>query len=156
VRPLKIRSRSGKPDSTAAARMSGSGAGRKTASVINEGFKEQFESFESRNYYEKLGELAQNIAKQGQKLSSKADISELSVYRKLIAEFVDSFVNSSHRFSKQSFLDRRGRHRAYAVIKRINTELDGLANDVLNTARDNIRMLKRIEDIKGLVLDLIM
>lgn len=119
-------------------------------------FHGQMRRVESRNYEEKLRELVDKIMHQGEKLGKKVDIRELKVYKKYISEFLDEAVNNSHKFSKQSFMDRRGRHRVYAVIKKINTQLDLLTQEVLKDQKDNLGVLQRIDDIRGLILDIIM
>ena len=111
---------------------------------------------EERNVVEKLRGLADEIIEQGKKLSDKVDIRELRVYKKMIADFLDEAVENSLQFSKQSFLDRRGRHKVYAVIKKVNEELDELTKEVLNGEKDRIMILKRLDDIKGLILDIVM
>jgi uncharacterized protein YaaR (DUF327 family) len=111
---------------------------------------------EDRNVVERLRKLAHEITAQGEKLAEKVDIRELHVYKKMIADFLDEAVGNSRKFSKQSFLDRKGRHKVYAVIKKVNEELDELTQDLLRGEKDRIRILTRIEDIKGLILDLAM
>ena len=111
---------------------------------------------ESRNYEVRIKELADSIAKQGEKLGKNIDIMELMVYKKLISEFLGEVVADSYKFFKRSFLDRRGRHRVYAVIKKINEELDALTQEVLSDQKDNIRILQRLDDIRGLIMDIIM
>jgi hypothetical protein len=108
------------------------------------------------NYEQHIEELARQIAEQGKKLGDKVDIRELRTYKKLISEFLDEAVGSSMKFSKQSLLDRRGRHKVYALIKKINTELDLLTQDVIKDEKDNIGILRRIDDIRGLILDMIL
>ena len=78
------------------------------------------------------------------------------VYKRLVMEFLDEAVRGFGRFSKESFLDRRGRHRVFAVVKTINEELEKLTRDVLASEKDNLKIISRIEDIRGLVLDLIL
>jgi uncharacterized protein YaaR (DUF327 family) len=51
-------------------------------------------------------------------------------------------------------LDRRGRHKVFAVIKKVNEELDDLTREVLTDEKDRIKILKKLDDIKGLILDL--
>ena len=111
---------------------------------------------EERNIVEKLKRLANDIVEQGKKLSDKVDIRELRIYKKMISDFLDEAVENSLKFSKQSFLDRRGRHKVYAVIKKVNEELDELTKEVLSGEKDRIMILKRLDDIKGLILDIIM
>ncbi len=111
---------------------------------------------ESRNYEVRIKELADSIAKQGEKLGKNINIMELMVYKRLISEFLAEVVSDSYRFFKRSFLDRRGRHRVYAVIKKINEELDQLTKEVLSEQKDNIRILQRLDDIRGLIMDILM
>jgi uncharacterized protein YaaR (DUF327 family) len=128
--------------------------GTKTAEGKEASFQSQLKRIESRGFENRINELAGRIFEQGESLAKKSDIKELKAYKKLISEFLDEALNSSHKFSKQSFLDRRGRHRVYAVIKKINNEVEQLTEDVLKKESGNIKILQRLEDIKGLILDL--
>jgi len=71
-------------------------------------------------------------------------------------EFLDEAVRGSSRFSKESFLDRRGRHRVFATIKIVNEKLEELTREVLSSERDHLAILGKIEDIRGLILDLVL
>lgn len=110
----------------------------------------------SENQDEELRKKAQEIEKQGKHLASHIDVSELKAYKRLVMEFLDEAVRSSSRFTKDSFLDRRGRHRVFSTIKTVNEQLEQLTRDVLDSERDNIAILGRIEDIRGLILDLVL
>lgn len=105
---------------------------------------------------EELKKKAKEIETQGKRLSEHIDIAELKVYKRLVVEFLGEAVRGSERFKKESFLDRRGRHRVFASVKVINEKLEQLTSQVLSSERDNLLILGRIEDIRGLVLDLIM
>lgn len=129
---------------------------RKVADTRGTSFQSQLKLVESRNFEERLQDLVNRIVQQGEKLGEKVDIRELKIYRKLVSEFLDEAVGKSHKFSKQSFLDRRGRHRVYAIVKKINKELEQLTNDVLSGEKDNIEILRRLDDIRGLIMDIIM
>jgi len=111
---------------------------------------------EEKSIVDRLRILANEIIEQGQKFVDKIDIKELRLYKKMISEFLDEAVGNSRKFSKQSYLDRRGRHKVYAIIKKVNEELDELTQEVLNGEKDRILILKRLDEIKGLILDIIM
>ena len=117
-------------------------------------FQGQLQRVEEQNYKDRLDELSRRIFEQGEKLARRVDIRELVQYKKLISEFLDEAVGSSHKFSKQSLLDRRGRHRVYALVKKVNEALEQLTEDVIGTEKDNIRVLQRVEEIRGLILDI--
>jgi len=122
----------------------------------NADFRNQLARAEEDSYAQRLDELVNNIIKQGEILAKRIDIRELKIYKKLISEFLATVLSNSRKFSKRSMLDRRGRHKVYAVIKNINSELDQLTQDVLSGETDNISLLKRIEDIRGLIMDLLL
>lgn len=129
---------------------------RKTADTREVSFQGQLKKVESENYEQRLRDLVDRISEQGEKLGRKADIRELKIYKNLISEFLDQAVGNSHKFSKKNLLDRRGRHKVYAVIKKVNEELEQLTTEVLAAEKDNIGVLKRLDDIRGLILDLIL
>jgi uncharacterized protein YaaR (DUF327 family) len=108
------------------------------------------------NVIERLRAKADEIAAQGEKLAERVDIRELRAYKKLIADFMDEAVGNSRKFSKHSFLDRRGRHKVYAIIKKVDEELDELTGEVLRGEKDRLLILKKLDDIKGLLLDILM
>jgi uncharacterized protein YaaR (DUF327 family) len=122
----------------------------------NADFRNQLARAEEGSYAQRLDELVNNIIKQGETLAKRIDIRELKIYKKLISEFLAIVLSNSRKFSKRSTLDRRGRHKVYAIIKNINSELDQLTQDVLSGETDNISLLKRIDDIRGLIMDLLL
>lgn len=129
---------------------------RKAAGIADSSFKGQLREIQSDKCEENLRQLVHQIVEQGKKLGSKVDVRELKIYKRLISEFLDEALSNSRRFSKQSFLDRRGRHRTYSVVKNINDELELLTQDVLKEEKDNIGILQRLEDIRGMLLDIVM
>lgn len=52
-------------------------------------------------------------------------------------------------------MDRRGRHRLYATVKKVNTELEVLTEEILKSERDHLKIIGKIEDIRGLILDMV-
>ena len=129
---------------------------RKVSESNETSFHSQLTRVEGRNFEERIKEIVGKIIEQGDKLAGKVDIRELKAYKNLISEFLDEVVANSHKFSKQNFLDRRGRYKVYAVIKQINEEVDLLTKEVLSGEKDNIKILQKLDDIRGLVFDITM
>jgi uncharacterized protein len=127
---------------------------RKVSENKEVSFQSRLKHVEDRNAEERLQDMADQIIKQGEKLGKKMDIRELKIYKNLVSEFLDEAVNNSHTFEKKNFLDRRGRHKIYATVKKVNEELDNLTKDVLSSEKDNIKILQRLDDIRGMILDI--
>ena len=93
-------------------------------------------------------------------LQAKVDmlLSDITAQGNRIAqhmEFMNEVVFRSHKFSRENFLDRRGRHRVYGLIKLIDSNLDELAQELVKDEKDHIAILSKIGEIRGLILDIL-
>lgn len=102
----------------------------------------------------KLGALMEEITEQGERIAKKKDIKDMRKYRSLIKDFMNEIVSRSHSFSRENFLDRRGRHRVYGIIRLVDENLDELAKELMKEQKDNLSILQKIGDIRGLILDI--
>ena len=75
-------------------------------------------------------------------------------YRSLVKEFMNEVVTRSHEFSRENFLDRRGRHRVYGIIRLVDKNLDELAQELVKDEKDNLAILNKVGEIRGLLLDI--
>lgn len=112
-------------------------------------------SIEEAGLSERLSVMMQEITMQGEKLGKHMDVRDMKHYRRIIQEFMNEIVNRSHKFSRENFLDRRGRHRVYGMIKRVNVVLDELAGELIKEEKDTLAILSKVDEIRGLLLDII-
>jgi len=107
-------------------------------------------------YTARLTQLKRDIDEQGELLSSRVDVKELEKYRRLIREFLDEIVSNGYTFSKEDAYASRGRHRYIATVRIVDEKLDELGKEVMKEQADRIEIIHRIDDIRGLLLDLMM
>ena len=103
---------------------------------------------------ERLNLMMQDITQQGKAIGKHHDIKDMQRYRKLIKEFLNEIVTRSHHFTRENFLDRKGRHRVYGIIRVVDGELDNLAKLLMEDEKDNIAILSSIGTIEGMLLDI--
>ncbi len=103
----------------------------------------------------KVDALLKDITAQGNRIAQHMDIRDMKKYRGLIKDFLNEVVYRSHKFSRENFLDRRGRHRVYGIIRLIDKNLDELAGELVEDEKDHISILDKIGEIKGLLLDIL-
>ena len=101
-----------------------------------------------------LAVMMEDITQQGNKLSRKMDIRDMKLYRRMIKEFMNEIVTHSHSFSRENFLDKKGRHRVYGMVKLIDQALDDLAEELMREEQDHLAILNKIGEIQGMILDL--
>ncbi len=106
------------------------------------------------NLKEKLSSLMEQIDEQGNRIAKHMDINDMKKYRSLVKDFLNEVVNRSHEFTRENFLDRKGRHRVYGMIRQVDDNLDGLAQELVKDEKDHLAILGHIDEIRGLLLDI--
>ena len=101
-----------------------------------------------------LTTMMEEITMQGDKLAKHRDIRDMKRYRALVKDFLNEIVGRSHSFSRENFLDRRGRHRVYGIIRLVDENLDNLAQELMKDEKDHLKILSMIGEIRGLLLDI--
>ncbi len=119
-------------------------------------FLEKFEKIKSENVKEELENIFAKITEQADKIGEKMYLKDVLEYKKLVKEFLSVATQNSHQFQNQNFLDRRGRHRNYSIVKTVDRELDTLTREFINGQIDHMGVLKKIDDIRGMLLDIMM
>jgi len=104
----------------------------------------------------RLLEMKKAIDDQGELLAERVDVKELEKYRRLIREFLDEIVSNGYTFSREDAYASRGRHRYIATVKVVDEKLDELGKEVMKEHADRIAILNKIDDIRGLLMDLMM
>ena len=130
-------------------------AQQQTVHESNGSFKFMLASnIEEAELAQRLNLMMEEIVMQGDKLVKRMDVRDMRRYRSLIKEFMNEIVNRSHKFSRENFLDRRGRHRVYGIIRLVDEKLDELAQELVKDEHDKISILAKVGEIRGLLLDI--
>ena len=112
-------------------------------------------NIEEQDLQQRLTLLMNDITALGDRIAKHMDVRDMQRYRELIKNFMNEIVNRSHKFSRENFLDRRGRHRVYGIIKLVDENLDQLAGELMKDEKDHLEILEKVGEIRGLLLDII-
>ena len=105
-------------------------------------------NIEEKDLAEKLKGMIQDISEQGDKIAKHMDIKDMKRYRELVKGFMNEITSRSHEFSRENFLDRRGRHRVYGIVKLVDKNLDDLAAELMKEEKDHLAIVGKIDDIR--------
>ena len=119
-------------------------------------FLTKFTKASEKNLKEQLSALINDIDEQSKKIEKNLNLNDILRYKKLIREFLNLAVNNSHKFSKESYLDRRGGHRIMSIIRKVDEELENLTKDILDKEKNRLKILKRMDGIRGMLIDIFM
>lgn len=106
------------------------------------------------NSKDTLNRLLERINAQGELIAQRRDISDVRKYRELVSDFMEEATRSAYRTDKEGSFDSKGRFKEYAVVKKINAEVETLTRQVLDDQKDNLAILDQLGTIRGLLVDL--
>ena len=133
----------------------GSSSNRKTNAMESD-FSSEFEDQRSSTSHEQLQRLLEQIDEQGSRLTKTPTYDELMEYRSLIKNFVSTVVGQMYDVSTQSGWDRMGRQKVYTTVRKIDTELENMAEKIRLGQSDQLDVVASHDAIRGMLVDLYM
>jgi uncharacterized protein YaaR (DUF327 family) len=94
------------------------------------------------------------LESQGQKLSETMSLADLLEFKNLVKRFLKSTFGQSRSLQEESVWDYRGQPKILARVTKINRALEELGEQVLATQKEPLKILAKIDEIKGLIIDL--
>ncbi len=120
----------------------------------SESFNEQLNKVQEDQQQQQLEKLMKDIEQQGQRLANNRTVRELKVYKELVKKFVKDAVGKTYRLKEEAGYDRRGRYKLYTMIQNVNTHLDELTKTVLEDQSDQLAVLGKLDEIRGVLMDI--
>lgn len=119
-------------------------------------FEQNFNASSREQYEQNIADLAKKVEVQGTQLSKKINIAEMERYRALVSELLSEVVGHAYTVEKENSFDLRGRRKVYTTIIKINEKLEKMAKDILSGNQDALRIISAIDDIRGLIVDILL
>ncbi len=130
-------------------------AARRTNAMESD-FSSELEDQRSSASHEQLQRLLDQIDEQGARLTKTPTYEELRDYRSLIKTFVSSVVSQMYDVSSQTGWDRMGRQKVYTTVRKIDTELENMAEKIRLGQADQLDVVASHDAIRGMLVDLYM
>lgn len=117
-------------------------------------FEDALSDSHQRALEEQLSALLEEIDEQGERLSRHLTIAELLNYKRLIMNFLNSAISNMYIVHRHNHFDQSGGHNIHCIVKTIDNRLEELTRQVLKDQQDRLTILGYIDDIKGLLMDI--
>lgn len=109
---------------------------------------------QSANIREELDKLLVSIDTQAKEIEKSLTFEALGVYRELVQKFVGMAVNELYEVEEKLSVSPTGKKKSLLIVKKINAELEALTEEFMNRQQNLIAFLARLDQIRGLLLDL--
>lgn len=135
-----------RPAKTIMGSMDGTGAGHFRAALAEV-------TAESREPVE-IEAMLERVNRAGRELIKGRGVAELKAYREAVREFLKNSVRSSYHVKSERRWDRQGNPRDYRIVAEVNRHLEELTRMVLENQAPSLQILAKLDEIRGLLVDL--
>ena len=156
MEPIKIERRRQRDAAKAKAAAAKSGA-RPASSVTRAtrpAFAQKLAHAQVESIRKDLEAILSQIDIQAKEIEKSLTFDTLRSYKELVRKFVGLVVNELYEVEERLSVSATGRKKSMLLVKKIDDELEKLSSDFLGGQSSLINFMARLEDIKGLLLDL--
>ncbi len=103
---------------------------------------------------EQLEQMMQDIRRQGDLLADAKHIEILVQYKNMVKSFVSEAVEYAFAIEERRGLSRMGRSKVLKVVAQIDDQLIAITDNFLAQERSRIKLLSKIGELQGLLMNL--
>ena len=130
-------------------------SGRRTTAMESD-FASELDDQQGDLTQEQLQQLLEEIDEQGARLTKTPTYDELKSYRNLVKNFVGTVVSQMYIVNTQSGWDRMGRQKVYTTVRKIDRELENMAEKIRLGQSSQLDIVASHDAIRGMLVDLYM
>jgi uncharacterized protein YaaR (DUF327 family) len=127
-----------------------------SGSSAGDGFGEHLGHQFKEDYKKHINELFNELNALADTVLGRIDLSSFERYRGQLKELLLEAIKNAYILSSESITDRYGRQRVFESINIIDRKLDALAKDILLENSDKLDYISRVDEIRGLIMDMLL
>ncbi|HWQ42725.1 MAG TPA: YaaR family protein [Desulfosporosinus sp.] len=101
-----------------------------------------------------LQDFLDRLGTQGKKLAQTLSLRDLKDFRDMVKSFLRSTFGQSRKMQEDSSWDSQGRPKVMTRVTKIDQALEGLGKQLLDQQANPLEILTKIDEIRGLIVDL--
>jgi uncharacterized protein YaaR (DUF327 family) len=117
-------------------------------------FEEILNIEKTHDEYNKYQERIDEIREVGERLAEKKTVETLVEYKKMIKEFLEEAVDVALKLDERRSFSRSARTSILRTVSNIDEKLIELTDMIIKKERKQIRLLEKIGEIQGLLVNL--
>lgn len=127
---------------------------RKVVREQEKEFSDVLEKQQSSNWKGQLDEILVKLDEIGKRLVKNFSIYDLREYKETLKHFLQETHGKAYGLKEEKAYSKYGRLKIYRYLERIDIELEELSNLVLAEQKDSIKILQKLDHIRGILIDL--
>ena len=102
-----------------------------------------------------LEDLLDELHDAGDSLRSSSTYERIKRYKSAVKSFVAYVVSRTLKVEEKTSLGRINKRKKYTLVSVIDEKLESLAKDVVRNQSDQMEIVRRVDEINGLIVDLL-
>ncbi len=95
-----------------------------------------------------------DVEQKGKKLFASKGRKEFDEYKKAVKNFMEKMVSTSFKVEERQSRQKDGKFVVYLTTQRVDEALENLGQLLLAGQQDSMRILKALDEIRGILMDL--
>lgn len=124
------------------------------APILQQNFQDVLQEHKPSDWQERMDLLLTDLDEAGQRLAKNFSIYDLIEYKNILKNFLQESLKQLYGIKEETGWSRNGRPKLYQCIEVLNRELEELTKLVLRQQKEPVKLLKKLDNIRGLLLDL--
>jgi uncharacterized protein YaaR (DUF327 family) len=121
-----------------------------------DGFREHLGNQLKDDYKKRVTDILNDLSGLSGEMLIRIDIRAFEHYIGQMKALLSEIVKNAYVLNSEDIMDVRGRHRIFTSVGVVDKKLDELATDVLSQNGDNLDYLSRVDEIRGLIMDMLL
>lgn len=117
-------------------------------------FLDTLNNLNSEQIRQKLDQLLNRIDEQGKVLQNTLSLKDLLSYKSLVKEFMGVVVSQTYNVREELGWNQRGQSKVYSLLKKVDEKLEDLTKDFMDKESEQIDLLGKLGEIRGMLVDL--
>ena len=117
-------------------------------------FRDQLEGALGRRRDLELFKELRSLDEAAAALKERPTLERLDHYRKVVRELLLKLLRSCYIVERETGFSKQGRKKRFLIVRRIDQELESLSRLVLGRQKSIIELARKLDEIRGLIMDL--
>lgn len=117
-------------------------------------FMDTLKDTDSESRRQACDQILRQIDSLSEELKKAPTPSGVKKYRRLVASFIKEAMSQTYELNEETHWDRSGNRKSYITVRNINKALEELTDEVMNREKKQINLVARLDEIRGMLLDL--
>ncbi|QNB47266.1 DUF327 family protein [Thermanaerosceptrum fracticalcis] len=127
---------------------------RETRGLHSPEFPDLLNHYSGPDWQLALDEILKKLDEAGQRLAKNFSVYDMKLYKETLKKFLYNTLGRVYDLKEETGWTRQGRPKVYQRIEMINGELEELSRLVLAEQKDSLKILEKMDHIRGLLVDL--